>query len=256
MLYNRPIVLSIAGFDPCGGAGVLADVKTFEQHHCLGMAINTSITNQVEDKFISVNWFSADELINQIKTLTNNYKIDFAKIGIIENINTLYTILDFLKQQNKNITIVWDTIFSASSGFKLIDSIDKNKLIKVLKNIDLITPNTNEAKKLSAPFLIGIDNEIEAANYLSSFCNVLLKGGHSASEKGIDYLFCKSKQIKIQTENNKELYPKHGSGCILSASILSNWALGNDLETACRKSKFYIEKILNSNTSLLSYHVA
>ncbi|MEI8137176.1 MAG: bifunctional hydroxymethylpyrimidine kinase/phosphomethylpyrimidine kinase, partial [Bacteroidota bacterium] len=111
MLYNRPIVLSIAGFDPCGGAGVLADVKTFEQHHCLGMAINTSITNQVEDKFISVNWFSADELINQIKTLTNNYKIDFAKIGIIENINTLYTILDFLKQQNKNITIVWDTIF-------------------------------------------------------------------------------------------------------------------------------------------------
>ena len=80
MPYNRPIVLSIAGFDPCGGAGVLADIKTFEQHQCLGMAVNTSITNQVEDKFISVNWFSTEEIIKHIKTLTHKYKIYFQKI--------------------------------------------------------------------------------------------------------------------------------------------------------------------------------
>src|ERR1700741_3135186 len=100
MSYNRPIVLSIAGFDPCGGAGVLADIKTFEQHQCLGMAVNTSITNQVEDKFISVNWFSSNEIIEYIKTLANTYQIDFVKIGIVENLNTLYTIISFLKEQN------------------------------------------------------------------------------------------------------------------------------------------------------------
>lgn len=251
MSYIRPIVLSIAGFDPCGGAGVLADVKTFEQHKCLGMAINTSITDQVEDKFLAVKWFSANEIIDHIKTLTSKYKIDFVKIGIIENLNTLKTIVTFLKQQNKTICIVWDTVLSASSGFQLIDSIDENKLSDVLKNIFLITPNTNEAKTLS-----GLDNELEAANYLSHYCNVLLKGGHSASEKGVDHLYYNNKQIKIQTENTKELSPKHGSGCILSSSIVSNLALGNDLETACVRSKKYIENILNSNSNLLAYHVA
>ncbi len=251
MPYNRPIVLSIAGFDPCGGAGVLADIKTFEQHQCLGMAVNTSTTNQVEDKFISVNWFSANEIIGPIKTLTNTYQIDFVKIGIIENLNTLYTVVSFLKGQNTNIKIVWDTVLSASSGFSLIEAIDKNKLVEVLKNIFLITPNTNEAKKLS-----GINDETEAGHYLSTYCNVLIKGGHSTTEKGIDYLFYNNQKTKIQSEVTKELSPKHGSGCILSSSITANLALGNDLETACKKSKQYIETILNSNTNLLAYHVA
>ena len=128
MHYSRPIVLSIAGFDPCGGAGVLADIKTFEQHQCLGMAINTAITNQVEDKFISVNWFSSDEIISQIKTLTEYYKIDFVKIGIVQNINTLNAIVTFLKQQNKNITIVWDTVLASSTGFAFMNSFDKKIL--------------------------------------------------------------------------------------------------------------------------------
>jgi hydroxymethylpyrimidine/phosphomethylpyrimidine kinase len=244
-------VLSIAGFDPCGGAGVLADVKTFEQHKCLGMAINTAITDQVEDKFISVKWFPSDEIIDHLKIVTAKYKIDFVKIGIIENLITLHAIVTFLKEQNKTICIVWDTVLSASSGFHLINSIEKNKLIDVLKSIYLITPNTHEAKKLS-----GLDNELEAAKYLANYCNVLLKGGHSTSEKGIDHLFYNNKQIKIQTENTKELSPKHGSGCILSSSIVSNLALGNDLETACVRSKKYIENILNSNSNLLAYHVA
>ena len=251
MPYNRPIVLSIAGFDPCGGAGVLADIKTFEQHQCLGMAVNTSITNQVEDRFISVNWFSSDEIIEHIKTLTNAYKIDFVKIGIIENLNTLHALVRFLKEHNKNIVIIWDTVLSASSGFHLMEAIDKNKLEEVLKNIFLITPNTNEAKKLS-----GLDNETEAANYLSSYCHVLLKGGHSDTEKGVDYLFYQNQKTKIQTNMTKELSPKHGSGCILSSSITANLALGNDLETACLKSKQYIETILNSNSNLLAYHAA
>ena len=230
-----------------------------EQHHCLGMAVNTSITNQVEDKFISVDWFSADEIIKHIKTLTDTYKIDFVKIGIIENLNTLHAIVSFLKKQNNTITLVWDTVLSASSGFQLIEAIDKNKLEDILKNIFLITPNTNEVKKLS-----GINNEIDAADYLSAHCHVLLKGGHSETNKGIDFLFTKSETSRtsvshsklIEKQTTNIIYPKHGSGCILSSAIIANLALGNDLETACRKSKRYIETILNSNKNLLAYHVA
>ena len=251
MNYNRPIVLSIAGFDPCGGAGVLADIKTIEQHHCLGMAVNTAITNQVEDNFISVNWFSNDEIINHIKTLTNKYHIAFVKIGIVENLNTLFNIVQFLKQQNKNITIVWDTVLAASSGFNFMDDVDKTKLIDVLKNIFLITPNINEAIKLS-----GINDEKEAAKFLSIYCHVLLKGGHSKENKGVDFLFYNSEIIEIKKQTSKNIFPKHGSGCILSSAITSNLALCNDLETCCQKSKQYIETILTSNPNLLAYHVA
>ena len=262
MNYNRPIILSIAGFDPCGGAGILADIKTFEQHQCLGMAVNTAITNQTEDTFISVNWFSYDDLISHIKPLVAKYKIDFVKIGIVENLNTLQSIVTFLKQQNKNITIVWDTVLSASTGFNFITDLDKTKLQEVLKHIYLITPNTNEAKKLS-----GLSDEKKAAEYLSQFCNVLLKGGHSKENEGVDFLYLQKEttahsdsaqyppfSIQQQTTNNK--YPKHGSGCILSSAITSNLALGNDLRTSCIKAKQYIETILSSNTYLLAYHVA
>ncbi len=251
MNYNRPIVLSIAGFDPCGGAGVLADIKTFEQHQCLGMAVNTSITNQVEDKFISINWFSSEEIIDYIKPLITKYKIEFVKIGIVENIDTLHKIVSFLKQENKDIKIIWDTVLSASSGFNFIKNIDKETLIEVLKNCYLITPNTNEVKILS-----GIENDKEAAKKLSSFCNVLLKGGHSKENKGVDFLFSNHSQLTINHQPSTIMYPKHGSGCILSSAITANLALENDLETACIKSKNYIETILSSNTNLLAYHVA
>lgn len=254
MNYNRPIVLSIAGFDPCGGAGVLADIKTFEQHQCLGMAVNTSITNQTEDNFIGVKWFSVEEIIEHIKPLINKYHIEFVKIGIIENLNTLHTVVSFLKEQNKNITIVWDTVLSASTGFNLMEAIDKSKLEEVLKNIYLITPNTNEVKKLS-----GLENEKEAAKFLSNYCHVLLKGGHSKENEGVDFLFTKhetSTPYSIQKQTTKNISPKHGSGCVLSSAITANLALGNNLEIACQKSKLYIETILSSNPNLLAYHVA
>ncbi len=262
MNYNRPIVLSIAGFDPCGGAGVLADIKTFEQHQCLGMAVNTSITNQTEDNFIGVNWFSSEEIIEHIKPLINKYHIEFVKIGIIENLNTLHTVVSFLKEQNKNITIVWDTVLSASTGFNLMEAIDKSKLEEVLKNIYLITPNTNEVKKLS-----GLENEKEAAKFLSNYSHVLLKGGHSKENEGVDFLYLKlvastplshqeSTPLSLKKQTTLNIYPKHGSGCILSSAITANLALGNDLDTACQKSKLYIETILSSNPNLLAYHVA
>ncbi|MES2566817.1 MAG: hydroxymethylpyrimidine/phosphomethylpyrimidine kinase [Bacteroidota bacterium] len=251
MSYNRPIVLSIAGFDPCGGAGVLADIKTFEQHQCLGMAVNTSITNQVEDNFISVDWFSAKEIIEHIKPLTDLYKIDYVKIGIIENLDTLQEVISFLKKQNETIKIIWDTVLSSSTGFDLIEGIDQNKLNDLLKNIYLITPNVNEAKKLS-----GLTDETSAAEFLSGFCNVLLKGGHSEENPGVDVLFTDKEMIEIKKQSSKTIYHKHGSGCILSSAITANLALGNDLKNSCKNAKYYIETILNSNTHLLAYHVA
>lgn len=249
MNYNRPIVISIAGFDPSGGAGVLADVKTFEQHNCLGMAVVSALTVQTENQFISVEWLSAEKIIEQLKPLMENYDCLIVKIGIVENLDTLTQVVNFLCAQNSNIKIVWDTVLAASSGFNLIEQVNAKDLKELLTHLYLITPNTNEAIKLS-----GSKEESTAAKILSDYCYVLLKGGHSIANKGIDKLFYEDQVIEFMP-SSELFYSKHGSGCILSSAIASNLALGNDLETACRQAKQYIEKILNSNSKLLAYHV-
>ncbi len=248
MNYNRPIVISIAGFDPSGGAGVLADVKTFEQHNCLGMAVVSALTVQTEEKFISVEWLSAEKIIEQLKPLMENYDCSVVKIGIIENVDALTKVVNYLCSQNNNIKIIWDTVLAASSGFNLFEKISAKDLKEVLTHLYMITPNTGEAIKLS-----GSTNESEAAKLLSNYCYVLLKGGHSVLNKGIDKLYYEDQMIEFKPSSDL-FYAKHGSGCILSSAITANLALGHDLEQACKEAKQYIEKILNSNSKLLAYH--
>lgn len=249
MQYNRPIVISIAGFDPSGGAGVLADVKTFEQHKCLGMGVISALTVQTENKFINVEWLSFEKMTEQLQPLLENYRIEFIKIGIIKNIDLLLKLVLWIKERNSTVKIIWDSVLAASSGFTLIEKLDQETLIKLLENIYLITPNTNEAIALTH-----LTNEKEAATFLAQYCVVLLKGGHSEQERGIDYLYSERNVIKI-IGSIETVYSKHGSGCVLSSAITSQLALGSNLEQACQNAKTYIENILKSNTNLLAYHV-
>lgn len=248
MPYDRPIVLSIAGFDPCGGAGILADVKTFEQTHCLGMAVVSALTIQTEDRFYSVNWMSSNEIIEQLKPLLERYKIEFVKIGIIKDIQTLKEVVLYIHSLNNNIKIIWDTVLSASSGFNLIDEINEAELKELLSRIYLITPNANEITKL-----LHSGETNESAIKLSTYCNVLLKGGHNNINKGTDILYENNSKYSLKPGEGR-YYEKHGSGCILSAAITSELAKGKELKKACASAKLYIEKTLSSNKNLLGYH--
>ena len=86
MESNRPVVMSIAGFDPCGGAGILADIKTFEQHKVYGLGVNTSQTLQTENDFISIRWETENDILNALEKLLTHYDVKAVKIGIVENI--------------------------------------------------------------------------------------------------------------------------------------------------------------------------
>lgn len=248
MSYDRPIVLSIAGFDPTGGAGVLTDVKTFEQHQCLGFSVISASTIQSEDEFIAVKWIPLNEIIDQMEPLFSKYSIDFVKIGIIENLEVLSELVKWLKEKNSEIKIIWDPVISSSSGFLLLNDLDAELLKGILSNIYLITPNILEAKLLSKD-----EDAQEGAKSLSQFCAVYLKGGHSAEALGTDRLFSKGEIHTIEATSS-DFIPKHGSGCILSSAILCNLAKENSLEESCKKAKYYIEKILGSNNKLLAYH--
>lgn len=248
MPYDRPIVLSIAGFDPTGGAGNLADIKTFEQHKCLGFSAMTAKTIQTEDHFISVDWFSQTEIMNQLKPLFAKHLISYVKIGIIENLEVLVEIIRWLKIENPEIKIVWDPVVSSSSGLMLLKEMKSELLQEIFAAVTLITPNIQEVILLAK-----IKEIMEAAEHLSQFCPVYLKGGHSITELGVDYLFHDDKKYKL-SPTSTNYAAKHGSGCILSSAIICNLANGNILIEACENAKKYMEKILGSNNSLLAYH--
>jgi hydroxymethylpyrimidine/phosphomethylpyrimidine kinase len=250
MSYDRPIVLTLAGFDPSGGAGVLADCKTFEQHRCLGMAVCTAHTRQTENSFLSCDWVSFETIQNTYLPLFSQYPILYIKIGLIENVEILYKVVSDIKRLRPESFILWDPVLGASAGGRLMNSISYDKLYKALGWIDLITPNTHEAKILAQH-----ENEHCAAETLAVITSVLLKGGHSESEKGVDVLYQNASPLRIPGSASI-VHEKHGSGCIVSSAILSQLALGNSLPDSCRMAKKYIESILESNSKLLGYHVA
>jgi hydroxymethylpyrimidine/phosphomethylpyrimidine kinase len=249
MPKERPCILSIAGFDPSGGAGVFADIKTFEQHKVLGMGVITGLTFQNDSEFDGVKWIETDEIIKQIEILTRKFKFQFMKIGMIKDLDTLDKIISFCKLQTADCRLIWDPILKASAGFEIHKAIDKKRIATICKNIYLITPNTDEIK-----ILTGENDVTKGAKELSKYCNVFLKGGHSKEKTGKDYLFTTDGEIFPFRPKKISETGKHGSGCVLSSAIAANLALGNNLQRSCLKAKDYVTKFLMSNKTLLGYH--
>jgi len=235
-------VLSIAGFDPSAGAGILADIKTFEAHQVYSFGVCSAITFQNDKEFENVEWIEVENIIKQIELLFKRSKTDWVKIGLIENVVVLKRIVEYLVMQNPDIRIIWDPILKSSSGFVFHEKIDEDKLIDVCRNLFLITPNMEEI----ATIFPGM-NEEEAGKYLSRHSAVLLKGGHRTDGDPVDVLFYDDKQESfdgVRIDNDK-----HGTGCVLSAAILANLAMGKNLRDACWKAKQYINKFLSSMSS-------
>ena len=245
---QKPIVLSIAGFDPSGGAGLLADIKTIENNGCYAMAVCTANTLQTDVYFKDCYWVDATVVLKQLQLLLDRFNIAAVKIGIIENLTLLEQLLKVLKAYKKELPIVLDPVLKSSSGHsfqgeKLLFSAD------ILKNISLITPNYEEIFQLSNASSLS-----EKIRRLQQFTSVLLKGGHHPSEKGKDTLYLKDKTVLNFFPSEEKIYEKHGSGCILSSAITSYLAQGKSLANACEDAKRYTEKALQSNPTKLAYH--
>ncbi|NRT14037.1 hydroxymethylpyrimidine/phosphomethylpyrimidine kinase [Flavobacterium sp. 28A] len=249
MPENRPFVLSIAGFDPSGGAGILADCKTFEQLQVYGLAINTANTIQTENNFHEIEWTSLEFTIRSVEKLFETYKIKAVKIGIVPSLFYLGTIVTLIRQIAPATKIVWDTVVKSSTTFDFLEIKNYESLKIILSEIDLITPNYNEIIKLSQE---EIDPE-SIAEMLSEYCTVLLKGGHNPNELGVDYLYTKDRFYRLEPRHT-DVDEKHGSGCVLSSAITANLAKGETELNACKNAKIYIENYLLSNHTKLGYH--
>lgn len=247
--YDRPFVLSIAGYDPSAGAGLAADLKTMEMAGAYGLGVCTALTFQDENRFIGLEWVEWANLEKQLAPLAETYPIKAVKIGLVQNLDSLEKILAYVAANFPKAFTVWDPILKASAGFEFHGDLEMAKLHALLPQIGLLTPNRPEALQL-CPQASGAEN---AAEILSRYCPVLLKGGHSESDRAVDILFKGENRIMFESARLKG-FAKHGTGCCLSSAVAARIALGDPLPDACDWAKNYVRELIGSNTGGLAYH--
>lgn len=243
-------ILTIAGSDSCGGAGIQADLKTMCALGVHGMSVITAITAQNSKGVFAVQEVSEDIIEKQLEVLFEDIEIDAIKIGMLSSDNVIKIVSSNLKKYSaKNIII--DTIMLSKNKYKLLS----DEGIKELKNLislgTVITPNIPEAEVLAN---IEIKNEadmIEAGKKIQSFGakNVLIKGGHR-KDNCTDILILENGKIvkfpavRIETKNT------HGTGCTLSSAIASFIGKGYSVEESVKFSKDYINQAIKNSFPL------
>ncbi len=243
----KPYVLSIAGFDPSAGAGILADIKTFESNGVYGLGVVSALTWQNDVEFEKVEWIDYYKIIQQVGVLLRRFDIRFIKIGLIKNAQVLNDLISFLQQRIKEPVIIFDPIMKASAGYVFHEN-GNTELKEALKSLYCVTPNLPEAKQL-----FGEEHFHTKLLYQSANVNIYLKGGHADDAMSSDILF--TKQTTYTFSNARLPHgEKHGSGCVLSAALTAHLALGHPVHTAAAHANKYTYRFLDSNSSLLGYH--
>jgi len=243
-------VLTIAGSDSSGGAGIQADLKTFSAHGVYGMSVITAVTAQNTQGVFGVQDISAELISKQIKAIFEDIRVDSLKIGMASQISTINAIGEGL-QYYKPSNIVLDPVMISKSGYQLLQQSAIEALIGILLPLArVVTPNIPEAEVITG-IKIGSIAEMEKAAgmiFKMGSGNVLVKGGHLEDE-AIDILFDGNrftylKSRRIDTKNT------HGTGCTLSAAIASNLAIGDSVEEAVTKAKEYITVAIENSLSI------
>jgi hydroxymethylpyrimidine/phosphomethylpyrimidine kinase len=250
VLQEMKKVLTIAGSDCSGGAGIQADIKTITAHKMYAMSAITALTAQNTTGVYGVLEVNPEFVGQQLDCIFNDIFPDAVKIGMVFNAKIIEVIACKLKEY-KVRNIVVDPVMVATSGSKLLSDDAMEVLIKrMLPLADIITPNIPEAECLCGFAIQTTYEMLKAAEYISKMLNgcVLIKGGHlldSADdllfEHAMPYWF---KSPKIDNPNT------HGTGCTLSSAIACNLAMGQDIKTCVKNAKDYITGALESGLDL------
>jgi len=243
----RPVVLSIAGYDPSSGAGVTADIKTIAAHGCYGISCITALTVQSTRGVRGVVPVSARTITATLGELASDFAVSAVKIGMLGSAAAANAVAVFLKRHQFEI-VVLDPVLISSSGKRLLTE----KGIQVLKRellklADVITPNVDEAAALTGVLVRSSEDAQRAAQKLHELGarNVVVTGGHL--KVPTDFLSLDSgARIKVLTGRKVSTRSTHGTGCAFSTALACNLALGKDLVRATAAAKQYVTDALKS----------
>lgn len=247
-----PNVLSIAGSDPSGGAGVQADLKTFAALRCHGMAALTALTAQNTRGVSGVHVPPPEFVAAQIDAIFADVRVDAVKIGMLASGAIVEAVADRLRAHDAR-NIVLDPVLVATSG----DSLGAPDVVDAMKRhlfplAAVVTPNAPEAVRLceGAPpaDVAGLEALARRLQALGPRA-VLVKGGHLAGEQAEDVLF-DGASVRVLRAARVATRNTHGTGCTLSSAIAAHLAHGLDLAQACEAAKTYLTGALAASDAL------
>jgi hydroxymethylpyrimidine/phosphomethylpyrimidine kinase len=233
------VVMSIAGVDPSAGAGVFADLKTFQALGVYGSGVVTALTAQNPYKVFSVSPIDISFVAEQIDAVLDAYDITYIKTGMLYSPEIIRLIGKKISEYE--LKAVVDPVMVATSGGDLTKSDLANALNKYLlpKSI-LTTPNIEEAEKLTKLKINSEEDAIKSTEKIP--CNSLITGGHL---DGINTMNIGG-EITVQRQELLESDNLHGTGCNLSSAIVAYLEKGNDLKTSCFKSFDYVYEAIKN----------
>lgn len=241
------IVMSIAGVDPSGGAGIFADIKTFQALGVYGTGIVTALTAQNPQKMYSLKAIETSYVEEQIDAVLDTYNVEYIKTGMLYSINIIKSVSKKIREYN--LKAVVDPVMVATSGGELAkNDLSQNLLKYLLPKAILTTPNVSEAEKLTNIKITNEEEAKKACEKLGKTCNNIITGGHlnGINTINIDGSTSIFKQKLLKTDN------LHGSGCNFSAAIVSYLSQKNDLKTSILKASDYTyESIKNGKYGTL-----
>ncbi|WP_411842623.1 bifunctional hydroxymethylpyrimidine kinase/phosphomethylpyrimidine kinase [Salinicoccus sp. HZC-1] len=249
-MHKLPIALTVAGTDPTGGAGVLADSKAFHSRGVYGMAAVTSLTAQntmgVQDVFN----VPAGFLEKQLYSIFSDEVPHAMKSGMIATVEMMEVLAETVK--NNDIPFIIDPVMIATSGDTLVEekSIEflRESLLPIATNV---TPNIHEAEKITEHKIKGESDVRKAAKiflYEIGLSSVTIKGGHLDGD-AVDYLFTRDNEV-VLSEPRIDTNHTHGTGCTFSAVMTAELAKGKTMEESFRLAKRYITSAIKNNPGI------
>ena len=247
-----PAVLTIAGSDSGGGAGIQADLRTFCALQVYGCSAITAVTSQNPNEVRRVDVLSAESVKCQLETILSAIPVQFAKTGMLANREIIECVAEFAEKHH--LRLVVDPVMVSTSGVNLLEesaiSAMKEQLFPLA---EWITPNIPEAELLSGRKINSLSDLSDAASVLSEQfgCSVILKSGHLINEDAADVV-CHNGQLYLLSSPRLAVSgnTSHGTGCTLSSALTANLDMGKSWDQAVMESKAFIYGSLAENICL------
>ena len=245
-------VLTIAGSDSGGGAGIQADLKTFAAIGCYGMSVITALTAQNTRGVTAIHAVPPPFAVEQMAAVFTDIGADAVKIGMLYSAQLIKAVTETLNKYHAH-NIVLDPVMVAQSGDKLL----QDDAIQAIKDLlmpvaDVVTPNLPEAEVLLGQKIESLEDMQRAARSLAQFGgrSILIKGGHLGENKSTDLLYLAEEERFVILEGERvESRNNHGTGCTLSSAIAAHMSRGSRIEDAVTKAKTFIQKAIRAGAA-------
>ncbi len=237
-----PQALTIAGSDSGGGAGIQADLKTFQERHVFGMTVLTAVTAQNTLGVSDIHTIPTQTISAQLQAIADDFQPTAYKLGMLGNEEIISCVADNLKKFEFGLCVL-DPVMIAKGGAPLLQQSATQALIEQLLPLaHVLTPNIPEAECLTGQKITDEKSLRNTAEKLlkTGAKTVIIKGGHSDSQQCVDTVVSATGEHFQLSCPRFDTPHTHGTGCTFSACITAELAKGNDVETAIRTAKAFI----------------